>query len=492
MGNALDLRRAALAGLLMLAGCSSAPESPAPTACAGLRFDGPARVNVVLVINDTMRRDRVGLYGGPARTPAFDAFGRGNLWFARAVTQSPWTKPALATLFTSLYPSQHGVLSHPSLDEGREREGEVARVDVLDARFTTLAETLREAGYETAAIVTNPWLDHGFGFAQGFEHFDDSRVSWDVAGRDVSRAALEWLARRRADRPFLLYVHYMDSHRPYPEISRWDVRARAAELLADEVPRDAHARQVVADNVLVEGGVPAVGPGLEPAIGLLEMAYDRGIEQFDRALGELLAGITAAGLDESTAVLVGADHGESLLRRGLDDHGNCLYDDEVAIPLAARLPGVAADAPRLECAVGLIDLFPTLCTYLGVDCPAGTMGRSLLAPASRAQPSAGIGIEGVMHKPHNRAIVAWPYKLLLQPERGPDGVGNALFDLEHDPGERVDLLAGGRVLDAELQRKLDELTRGLAALIPEPAPAAPEVPLDPEQIERLRALGYLK
>jgi arylsulfatase A-like enzyme len=439
----------------------------------------------VLVINDTMRRDRVGLYGGPARTPAFDAFGRANLWFARAMTQSPWTKPALATLFTSLYPSQHGVLSHPSLDE--VREGGVAPVDVLDARFTTLAETLRAAGYETAAIVTNPWLDHGFGFAQGFEHFDDTRAGWDVTGSDVSRAALEWLARRRGDRPFFLYVHYMDSHRPYPEVSRWDIRARAAELLADEVPRDPRARQVVAENVLVEGGVPAVGPGLEPAIGLLEMAYDRGIEHFDHALGELLAGITAARLDEDTAILVAADHGESLLRRGLDDHGNCLYDDEVAIPLAVRLPGVAADEPRLECAVGLIDLLPTLCTYLGIDCPAGTMGRSLLAPAREAARSAGIGIEGVMHKPHNRAIVAWPYKLLVQPEDGPDGVGNALFDLERDPGERTNLLE-----DATLEGKLDELTRELAVLIPEPAPAAPAVTLDPEQIERLRALGYLK
>ena len=442
-----------------------------------------------------MRRDRVGLYGGPARTPAFDAFAHDNLWFARVVTQAPWTKPAIATLFTSLYPSQHGVLSHPSLEAGGAGgQRTVARVDVPDAKFTTLAETLRDAGYQTAAIVTNPWLDRGFGFAQGFEHYDDSRLGWDVPGTEVSRAALDWLARRDDDRPFFLYVHYMDSHRPYPEISRWDVRERAEALLADETPSDERGRQIIAEQVLVEGGVPAVGPGLPPAIGLLEMAYDRGVERFDDALGEFLRGFDGLALAGPTAIIVTSDHGESLLRRGFDDHGNGLYDDEVAVPLAARLPGVGADGARVDCGVGLIDLLPTLCTYLDVACPAGTAGRSLLAPArgdGDEMPGRPLAIEGVMRKPHNRALNAPPFKMLWQPEAGPDGVGHALFDLDRDPGERENLLDPARVTD-EIRGRFDELTRRMQLLVPESgAPEEGSVVLDPEQIERLRALGYL-
>lgn len=97
-----------------------APDPP----CNALRQDTPAtNANVVLIINDTMRRDRVGLHGGSARTPALDAFAKQNLYFTNAFTNAPWTKPAVATLLTSLYPSQHGLTSHPELRSDMGVEG---------------------------------------------------------------------------------------------------------------------------------------------------------------------------------------------------------------------------------------------------------------------------------------------------------------------------------------------------------------------------------
>ena len=155
--------------------------------CGGLRFDGPrSDTSLVLIVNDAMRPDRLGAYGGPARTPAFDAFARTNLRFDRAYAQSPWTKPSVATLFTSLYPSQHGALLHSEVQHAN-RNGEplsdpVLRTDVLSAEQTTLAEVLRDAGFRTAAFVGNPWLERRFGFEQGFELYDDSFATWDVPG----------------------------------------------------------------------------------------------------------------------------------------------------------------------------------------------------------------------------------------------------------------------------------------------------------------------
>ena len=128
----------------------SEPEPP----CDALRWvDPPRKRNVVLIVNDTMRVDRVGIHGGPANTPVFDAFARQNLHFTRAYSQAPWTKPSIATLFTGLYPSQHGVITHPRLQDAGAPTGELRKLDEiietdrLGEDLRTLAEVMLDAGY---------------------------------------------------------------------------------------------------------------------------------------------------------------------------------------------------------------------------------------------------------------------------------------------------------------------------------------------------------
>ena len=132
-----------LASTLACGDASEAPtvEVPAPelyasgSSCRPLE-PGTQR-NLVLIVGDTIRRDRMGLHGGTARTPAFDALARSGAWFARATTQAPWTKPAIATLFTSMYPSQHKVLSHPALHKDPAARHDVLRSDLLAGAVTT-------------------------------------------------------------------------------------------------------------------------------------------------------------------------------------------------------------------------------------------------------------------------------------------------------------------------------------------------------------------
>jgi len=189
-------------------------------------------------------------------------------------------------------------------------------------------------------------------------------------------------------------------------------------------------------------------------------------------------------------VIVTADHGEALFERGYGNHGRGLYDDELAIPLAMRLPGVSGPSDGVQCLVGLVDLLPTLCTYAGVACPENLAGQDLLAqrPGRRFLVSEATG-----PAPRHRAIRNETYKLIWQPDGAPDGPHAnpySLYDVASDPGEQRDLIG---TADPALARAVESLTAALRAAGPEePLYAAPAVSVDPAVDERLRALGYVR
>jgi arylsulfatase len=458
-------------------------ESGHPACRAIERAEDAGGWNVVLVVAGGLRRDRVGAYGGPARTPAFDAFAARELLFERARSQAPWSKPSVATLFTSLHPSQHGVASHPFPQQSFAHQtfsAPVGRADVLAPELATLAELLRGAGWRTAAFVANPWLDRRFGFDQGFEHYDDSAARWGQPGGEIARAALRWLARLGPDERFFLYVHTVDSQRPYGLLDWNEVLARADELAADPRPLPPGARAVFQSLRFAQH---YARPGaLRPSLALLEMAYDSGVESFDAALGELLDGLRASPAWERSAVLVTSDHGEPLFEHGHANRGAGLFESELAIPLAARLPGTSARAGRIDCAVGLVDVMPTLCAVLGVACPEPVFGRSFVAVAGApAEDGERFGVaEGAIGHPRNRALIGRRYKLVHEPDgaqrpRATD-MPWELYDLVADPGETHDLL-GDDFIPSRIEhlhrRMADELERAVPGYAP---PAAAEAP----------------
>jgi len=239
----------------------------------------------------------------------------------------------------------------------------------------------------------------------------------------------------------------------------------------------------------VRGAPGAPPPLVEPRVALAEMAYEKGIEQFDAALGKLLGGLAARPDAARTAVIVTSDHGEALFERGYGNHGRGLHDDELAIPLAMRLPGVTGPRDGVQCLTGLVDVLPTLCTYLGLACPADLAGQDLLAQRAGRR---FIVSEAVGTAPRHRAIRNRRWKLLWQPDGAPDGPRAdpySLYDVASDPGEQHDLAGAS---DPAVRRALDELQRTLAAAGPEhPLFDAPNVGVDRPVEERLRALGYV-
>jgi arylsulfatase len=467
-------------------------------ACAQLVRTGPAVPrSVVFLLVDTLRRDRIGAYGGPDQTPHFDAFAADGFRFDRAHTQAPWTKPAIATLFTGLYPSQHGVVSHPQLPSRRgAREKAVA--DALPEGVQTLAESLGAAGYRTAAFVSNPWIGRDFGFAQGFEHWNHGFARNDTPGEQVIDAALVWLRSRRDDAsPFFLYLHTMDPHAPYHPIPGAALEARRAAIEADERPVPPEAEALIARMARDPAGRPWARQGVPANLALLELLYDQGVAHFDSTLGRLLAGLDAIDPEREIAVVVTSDHGEALLDRGYWEHGDGLQEDELGLPLAARLPGLRAveDGP-ITCATGLVDLRASLCDYLGVPC-AADHGRSWLG--SDAEPRYLVA-EGVKNRPEHRAIFGPSLKLVYEPggrpgQAGPPGERGEsspyrLYDLARDPAEQRDLLESAPTpgVEAAFDRLRDALPESVE---PWSGASAEPAPLDDATRARLEALGYL-
>jgi choline-sulfatase len=493
------LRALVSVAVVLLSGCAGAPPVEPEPACRDIRrLAVPADANLIVIVNDTNRRDRMGAYGGPAHTPAFDALARANLLFEHAYTQSPWTKPSVATLFTSLYPSQHGVTDDPQIRSpfDVQRAGALVEADVLAPELDTLAEVLQRAGFKTAAFVSNPWMEKRFGFDQGFETYDDSFARWGTPGEVVSRAALAWLAERQPNERFFVYLHYLDSHLPYGALDRAEVARRRTELAADHRPLNEQAKVAVQMVPRFPDGQPAVAAGAPPVLGLLEMAYDAGLEKFDRALAQFLDAFARHPAYERTAILVTADHGEALFAHGWGNHGLGLYDDEVAIPLAARLPGLAADGGRVECLVGLIDVLPSMCAYLGVTCPSAVVGVSFVPPAagSPATSARYLVSEGVAKQPNHRAVRNHAYKLLK--ETGPRGDGTvkknpySLYDMRADPQETTDLLSDGK-RSGQVEQVFATLSAALLHAVPPfSPPAKTKAPVGGETQERLKALGY--
>jgi arylsulfatase A-like enzyme len=486
-------------GLLFAASCST--DRPASSCDVGLDGSSPG-VSLILIVNDTMRRDRVGVYGGAAKTPVFDRFARDNLLFERAFTQAPWTKPSIATLFTSLYPSQHGLASHPELRTIQEIEDAsqpLPAVDVLDESYVTLAEVLRDAGYRTAAFVSNPWMNAEFGFAQGFDVYrDDLEEGWDVPGERISHAGLEWIGRLTPGEPFFLYLHYIDSHRPYGTLD--DSLIDDLETLGADPLRSGSSSKTFYDSLVDHPQQEFSAEGrkrlssMEPRMALIDEAYDRGIEEFDRALEIFLDGFSGHPDHDRTAVVITSDHGEALFERGYGNHGTGLFDDEAAVPLAARLPGATPGKGRLGCTVGLVDILPTLCEYLALACPEAMFGRSFLTGVDERPVAEYLVTEGVMFKPRNRTIRNATYKLFFEPD-GPHprrGRFYGLYNVEQDPGEMRDLLSPENTTPKH-KRIAEELAREMRESVPHfERPRAVFAPVDPELERRLRDLGYLE
>jgi arylsulfatase A-like enzyme len=437
--------RRLLAALILLA--AGAGPSPRAFARPGAILNAPpgaaAGFDILLVTLDTTRADRIGAYGhAGAATPVLDALAAGGVRFAEAVTVAPETLPAHATLLTGLLPPRHGVRIN-----GENR---------LEQRHVTLAEVARSRGYETAAFVSAFVLDARFGLDQGFDHYDDRVEAAEgpvfASGTNERRAdattdaALLWLRARDRARPYFVWVHYFDPHAPYEPPSPFAARF----------------------------------PG---------SPYDGEVAFVDAQLGRLLAGLDALGRRDRTLVIVASDHGEGLGDHAERTHGVFLYGSAVRVPLVVSSPRLFPRPAVVDnTVVSLADLAPTILDLLGVEDPPPRDGQSLIA--TKADPERGAYVESLA--PY--LDFGWAPLFGLRTLRRSYVLAPRAecYDLREDPGESRNLLTTGSARKGKCSAQARQLERMMTRWPPlEPAGAGAPA-MEPDALERLQALGYLR
>lgn len=394
-------------------------------------------MNLLVITLDTTRADRIGCYGYmEALTPAIDSVASEGVLFERAYTPAPLTLPSHASLFTGLYPPEHGVITN-----GRARYSSANK---------TLADLLSESGYQTAAFVASFVLDARFGLDRGFQFYDDEIRDTshhdDILHRErngsaVVNSALVWLERRPPG-PFLCWVHLYDPHAPYQLHS---------EQFSDRFE-----------------GRP----------------YDAEVAYLDRQIGKLLRYLKETDQASNTVVVIVGDHGEGLGDHVEENHGYTLYNATQHVPLIIKNPRKGVAGYRHADPVSLVDVLPTICDILGQSTPKDISGQSLAAAleGGRVDP---IQCYSATDDPFlqegwcpQRSLTTqrWKYIRTTQPE---------LYDLEADPGETRNLAASNGDKLLEMEAALAGIERGMHLRPSE------NVQLSEQERRTLQSLGYL-
>jgi arylsulfatase A-like enzyme/tetratricopeptide (TPR) repeat protein len=396
---------------------------------------------LILVTIDTLRSDRIGVYGAKdVETPNLDGIARAGAMALRATAHVPLTRPSHASLFTGMLPTRHGIRDN------------ITPVQLPEA--PTLATLAKASGFRTAAFVSSVVLARGGGLERGFDAYSDDLAADSPAeelpflnelqrsGEETIEEAIAWLSTNRDSRVFA-WIHLYEPHHPY------------------EPPEPYRTRY-------------------------LSRLYDGEVAWSDELVGRLDESLGSLGFREDTLLVVTSDHGEGLGEHRETLHGFFIYETTLAVPLLFRGPGVIAGT-RIESLAQGVDLFPTLAEMMGFDLPKSEdrTGRSL-APVLRGEPDRK---EPVAYAESLVPLLHFGWSDLRSIRRGKWKYIQAprpeLYDLEADPmeirnlaGSEPELAKGMRgALGEELDRELVVNTK----------PSA--VPQD--LLDKLGALGYV-
>jgi arylsulfatase A-like enzyme len=316
-------------------------------------------LTVVLISLDTLRPQRLGVYGNePEVSPRLDALAKEAVVFDQALAPSPWTLPSHMSMLTGLDPVAHGVRN---------------AAYSLSSKVVTLAEALAAGGFRTAAFTDGGFVSGLYGFNQGFEVYDDER-NYKGGANGFARLlpkALDWI-EDTTDEPSFVFLHTFDVHTRYDEGDP-DVIARFRERPVENGPDD-HALHKLTHLY------QQVQQGLDRYQRMDELLndYDAGVFEVDRGVGRVIDLLKDAGRLENSLIIVTSDHGESFYDRDLYiGHGINLTDDEVHIPLIVRFPDAEGGGTRRSELVDLTDLPKTVLDVAGIAPPEHMDGESL-------------------------------------------------------------------------------------------------------------------
>jgi arylsulfatase A-like enzyme len=479
----------------------------------------PARRLVIVISIDTLRPERLGVYGNdPSVSPSIDALARESVVFDQALSTAPWTLPSHMSMMTGLDPLAHGVRTTD---------------DALAASVPTLAESLHAQGFATAGFTDGGLVSSAYGFDRGFDvyHEPDSVRARRGFGHTVPRAT-SWLDEN-AQRDVFLFLHSYDVHAPYTVGDREILR----EFRARPTPESALDHMLFYARFLYMQRV--AGVARYRRLTELLNDYDAGIHEADRAIGSLLDHLRRTKQYDDALIVVLSDHGESFFDHDLyNGHGLFLTDDEIRIPCIVKLPHAEGGGRRIAELVDLLDLYPTVLDVAGVEerpvlqgeswldvvrgmprrrtssfaeshnaesCSVTTPSHKYIAP-SRCLPltiaTRHLGPETPQRldgaRPGTEYVLgANQVRLIYSEGSGPLGlrdripVGARLFDRHKDPRERDNLAQVDGERREQMESRLETVWAASTALREARRDARGEAAASPEHHEHLRALGYV-
>ncbi len=417
--------------------------------CCSRRKENPP--NVVVVVIDTLRADHLPVYGYSKNTaPFISHMASQAVVFEKAYSASSWTAPATASIFTSLYPFQHGVVTGVLAARRLQHKNHKILVNRIPEEIQTLTELLRQRGYRTYGVSDNINIQSLQGFTVGFEKF---RLFHNASAQALNGQIKKWADELRNSRPYYLYIHYNDPHEKYTPRSPWY-----------------HKR----DDPLED----------------MKSAYDSEISYTDenfREIYELL------GWNNNTLLILTADHGEEFGEHGGRGHGRTLYREVIHVPLIIYLPPGERVHRRVAAHVSTLDILPTIQDYLGLKRAKIWAGQSLLpmigpdpAPKSPRIIYSHLQLK-ITGQPDQISISAisenWKFV------RNLDG-RNELFNLKRDFLEKQNWFGqpGYGEIAADLEMQFLTFEKKSPKFEKQTAPYA----LDQKLLEELKALGYIR
>ena len=480
-------QRAGAAALVVVGLAPGAVWLALPMTSGGWRGVGPmnrlrddCRPNIILIGIDALRADHVGAYGSAAGlTPNLDAFAREATVYRSAYASSPWTLTSMGALASSLPPSRCVVA---------RRNGEDPRAYTFRAALLhgapLVAESLQQAGYRTAAELTNPFLTQRYGWERGFdclrnEDGSDTSLlltSQTTRGEVVTEHARGWLALNRKE-PFLLWLHYLDPHAPYDSPD-------TPEGIRKQYPPNWETRRTYWYEEMA-GASPEERARYQE---FCRRMYAKEVRYADRCVGGLLAELKRRRLYDGSLIVIFSDHGEELFDHGAFEHGHTLHEEVLHVPLLVKWPkGTEAD-PIVTQTVSLASLAPTVLEMAGLAKQAGGAASSL--PRRDGGPGEMVYSEAPLYGPDQTALTTDHYKVIYHLSADGGDASFEIYDRRHDVGERLDLAAGRAAV--ELRDRLREMTEGAQKARREASrDEARGGDLDEATKRRLRSLGYL-
>ncbi|MFQ5865394.1 MAG: sulfatase [bacterium] len=493
--------------------------------------------NIMLLVLDTTRAKNLSCYGYPKDTsPNLDKIADEGILFTNAISNSSWTLPSHASLFTATYPSFHSVNNW---------------TDSLSEDFVTMAQFFSSLGYQTVAINNNSWINEQFGLDRGFEVFkkiwllfqtsNDLNItsrsikhlkplrkfievsksifkgnavlnilngvygqflynSHDLGGKRIIKTFENWIHHERnKEKPFLLFINLLEPHLPYNPPQKF-----LARFLSDKITK----KQIKSLNLDPLPYIAGTEEKAEIDFEILTALYDADINYLDSLIGSIYEVLAGTNLLEETILVIVADHGENLGEHGLMSHFYCLYDTLIHIPFIVRFPAELPKATKIAEIVQPSDIFPTLAALVGLEnhLPVEQLeGRNVLDSNQvndhRIAVSELLGVnpplEVVAKKtgiPENelskfdKKIVALrdkQYKYIQ------DSLGNEeLYDVELDPHETRNIISARPDVHARFKQfKKSWDSRNVH--IDEKRKLSRDSKLEVAVLKRLEALGYL-